>query len=107
MKVDDPDFDNYFCSMNTAQTTAAPAKPKLFRTPLAITGFIFLFIGALIATLMLILKAEPSHNFYAFAGTGLGFLVINPLIVRSRYSLLWQGLLIGSAVTSFIWMFLL
>lgn len=89
----------YFCSMNTAGQD-----PKGYRSPLAIVGFIFLFAGALVAALMFILRAEPTHTFYSFAGTGLAFIALNPYILRMRNSLLWQGLLIGSAITSVIWM---
>lgn len=83
-----------------------PVKRFVFRSPLAIAGIILLVCGSLLAALIFVLKAEPKNGFYVFAGTGLVFLLINPLILRSRNSLLWQGMLIGAALASVVWSFL-
>lgn len=81
-------------------------KPGAFSSPLAVTGIILLGVAAVLFGLAMILKAELTHTFYSVLSTGLGFLAINPAILRMRSSQLWQGMLIGAAIASICWLFI-
>lgn len=76
----------------------------VFSSPLAITGIILLVCALLLLGMVLVLGAEPTHTFYAILSAGLGFLAINPAVVRMRNSQLWQGMLIGAVIASICWM---
>lgn len=78
---------------------------KHYRSPLAIAGFILLFAGIVVAGLIWLLNAQPTKSFYSLLGFGLGFLAINPFILRTGNSKLWQGLIIGAAAASVWWIF--
>jgi hypothetical protein len=77
-----------------------------YKSPLAIAGFVLIACGGLLIGIMYLLDAEPTKTFYSFFGIGLGFLALNPFIIKIKNSLLWQGLIIGSAVTSLLWLLL-
>ena len=81
-------------------------KRGVFSSPLAITGIILLVIALALYGIGMMLKAEPTHAFYAILSTALGFLAINPALIRMRNSLLWQGILIGAAAASICWLFI-
>jgi hypothetical protein len=95
----------YFCSMSNVQeqVRVQEIKRSRLRSPLGIAGIIMLICGLVLAALMLLLQAAPTRMFYSFTGAGLAFLVINPFVLRTRNSLLWQGLLIGAAAASLYW----
>lgn len=78
---------------------------KHYRSPLAIAGFILVFAGLVVAGLIWLLNAQPTRSFYSLMGFGLCFLAINPFILRTGNSKLWQGLIIGAAAASVWWIF--
>jgi hypothetical protein len=81
-------------------------KRGVFSSPLAITGILLLASAVLLLGIVYIIGAEPTHKFYALLSTGLGFLAVNPAVIRLRHSMLWQGIMIGAAIASLCWMFI-
>lgn len=93
--------------MQTVEKTeqkASTGKPKIFRTPLGITGIILMVIALLLGGLALVLQAEPTHAFYLILCTALGFLAINPLLINLRYRLLWQLMVIVAGIAAIAWL---